>query len=201
MRTPLHARPSWTLYLLFAAAVSMAGCGSRPVKNDEPFRPDTPFSKIISGGGDVVCWSVKRAFLSQGYMLDRSGESVILSGTKDSQLDKRTNLTLRLQTTCVDNRDGTSTVFATASREVNRLQKVTSSVSAGVSIATVTVPQTSEDALRIVKRETIQDPAFYESFYHLVQDFSAQEQRKSRGTSAQEQRDSRDSPAQEERRN
>ena len=180
MRTKIHESPRWTSYLLFAAAVSLAGCGAKPVKQEDPFRPDTPFSKNIVGTGDVVCWSVKRAFLSQGYMLDRSGESVILSGTKDSQIDNRTNLTLRLQTTCVDNKDGTSTVFATATREVSRLQKILNSVSAGVSIATVTVPTSSEDALRIVKRETIQDPAFYNSFYNLVQDFSAQEKRNSR---------------------
>ena len=80
-----------------------------------------------------------------------------------------------IQTTCVDNRDGTSTVFATATRETSRLQRVPQSVSAGVSIATVTLPAGNEKVLRPVRRETIQDPKFYQGFYALVEKFSSQE--------------------------
>ena len=160
-----------------AIVISAAACSSSPPKKQSEFRADTPFSKKVAGSGDAVCWSVKRAFLTQGYMLDRSGDSAILSGTKDTQQDEKTNVTLHLQTTCVDNHDGTSTVFASAAREVSKLQKVKQSISAGVSIATVTVPTSSEDALRVVSRETIQDPAFYNGFYTLVETFAAQESR------------------------
>ena len=157
-----------------AAAALMAGCSSAPTQHAY-FRTDTPFSKVVQGPGDSVCWSVKRAFLTQGYMLDRGGDSAIMSGTKDAQIDEKNNETLRLQATCVDNHNGTSTVFTTAERELNRLQRIKTSVSAGISFATVTVPTSSEDALRVVRRETIQDPKFYEGFYQLVQTYASED--------------------------
>jgi hypothetical protein len=155
------------------AVLVLGACSSAPKQGD--FRADTPFSKTIKAPGDAVCWSVKRAFLTQGYLLDRTSDSVILIGAKDSQPDDDTNVTQRMQTTCVDNRNGTSTVFATASQETSKLQRVPQSVSAGVSIATVTLPAGSEKVMRPIRRETIQDPKFYEGFYALVEQFAREE--------------------------
>src|SRR5712671_5314832 len=160
-----------------AMAVAVAGCASKPVYRDETFAAETPFSKKVKGSGEVVCWSVKRAFLTQGYMLDRSSDAVIVTGTKDVQSDDKTNEMLRLQATCVDNRDGTSTVFSSANYEVSRLQSQPQSMSAGVSVATITVPTGTEKALRLQSRETIKDPKFYERFYTLVGRFADEEQR------------------------
>jgi hypothetical protein len=72
----------------------------------------------------------------------------------------------------VDNRDGTSTVFATASRELSKLQKVGYSTTTGVSIFTLSLPSGSDKSLRVQSRETIQDPKFYQGFYSLVQQFA-----------------------------
>jgi len=160
-----------------AVTATLAACASHPVYHDETFAAETPFSTKVRGSGEVVCWSVKRAFLTQGYMLDRSSDAVILTGSKDLQTDDDTNETLRLQATCVDNRDGTSSVFASASHEVSKVQNVKQSVSAGVGIATVTVPAGSEKVLRPISRATIKDPMFYERFYALVQSFADQEKR------------------------
>jgi hypothetical protein len=181
---------------LLAVLIIVGGCGSRPVQRQQAFAPNTPFSKKIPVAGDIACWAVKRAFLSQGYMLDRSADAQIMTGTKDAQPDEDTNVTLRLQTTCVDNRDGTSTVFVSANQEVSKLQSVKQSVTAGVSIATVTVPAGSERVMRVINRQTIQDPAFYQSFYSLVQTLAAEEQRNTaleaaRGGSRPDTRDSR----------
>ena len=152
----------------------MAGCASHTIYSDEKFTAETPFSKKLRGSGEAVCWSVKRAFLTQGYMLERSSDPVIVTGTKDVQEDE-TNETLRLQATCVDNHDGSSTVFSSATYEVSELERVPQSVSAGVSFATITVPTGSDKALRLQKRQTVQDPKFYERFYALVQQFADQE--------------------------
>ena len=159
-----------------AMAVAVAGCATKPVYRDETFAADTPFSKQVRGSGEVVCWSVKRAFLTQGYMLERSSDPVIVTGTKDVQKDDL-NETLRLQATCVDNRDGTSTVFSSATYEVSKLQRQPQSVSAGVSLATITVPTGTEKALRLQSRETIKDAKFYERFYALVERFAGEEAR------------------------
>ena len=157
-------------------AATVIGCASS--KHDiarGQFSSAAPFSRTVSGSGDAVCWSVKRALLSQGYMLDRPTDSGVLTGTLDYQPKPKENVTIHLQTTCADNRDGTSIVFATASREESRLQKMKQSTSAGIGPATVTMPSGSAKVLGVVGRETIQDPNFYDSFFKLVATYVAQE--------------------------
>jgi hypothetical protein len=162
--------------VLLTMAVAVTGCAS---KHDTrgPFVASAPFSKTISGSGDAVCWSVKRALLGQGYLLDRSGEAGVLTGTRDAQPTEKTNVTLRLQTTCADNHNGTSIIFVTANREVSKLQKMKQSTSAGIGPATITMPAGSAKVLGVVSRETIDDPNFYDSFFALVEGFVAQEGR------------------------
>jgi hypothetical protein len=161
---------------LLAVAVTAAGCAS---KHDTrgPFVGAAPFSKTISGSGDAVCWSVKRALLGQGYMLERSSEPGVLTGTRDYQPQDKLNITLHLQATCADNRNGTSIVFVTAEREESKLQKMRQTTSAGIGPATVTMPAGSARVLGVVRRETIADPNFYNSFFALVEGFVAQEGR------------------------
>jgi hypothetical protein len=168
------------LPLLMLAAVA-AGCASgRHDVTRDIFSTAAPFSKTVTGSGDAVCWSVKRALLSQGYMVDRPNESGVLTGTKDFQPEPKLNVTLRLQTTCADNRDGTSIVFVAASREDSQLQKMKQSTSAGIGPATLTMPSGSAKVLGVVRRETIQDPNFYARFFALVEQYVAAEPR-SRG--------------------
>jgi hypothetical protein len=161
---------------LLTIATAVAGCAS---KHDTrgPFVASAPFSKTIPGSGDAVCWSVKRALLGQGYMLERSSETGVLTGTRDSQPTEKMNITVHLQTTCADNRNGTSIVFVTADREVSKLQRMKQTTSAGIGPATITLPAGSAKVLGIVRRETIEDPNFYNSFFALVEGFVAQEGR------------------------
>jgi len=164
--------------LAVVAAVAAASCASNRHRTARgPFYAAAPFSKTIDGSGDVVCWCVKRAILSQGYMLDRSSEPGVLTGTREYQPTDKLNVTLRLQTTCADNRNGTSIVFVTAERDENQLQKMKQSTSAGIGPATITMPSGSAKVLGVVRRETIQDPNFYNSFFELVQGYVAQEAR------------------------
>jgi|SRR5579872_1492678 len=161
---------------VIAVIAVVTGCAAGRHKQDPgPFTAAAPFSKTIAGSGDSVCWSVKRALLSQGYMLERAPDSGVLTGTIDSQPKPKMNETIRLQTTCADNRNGTSIVFATASREENRLQKMKQTTSLGVGPATLTMPSGSAKVLGVVRRETITDPGFYNSFFALVEKFVARE--------------------------
>ena len=163
---------------LLTAAGLVAGCASgKHESGRERFTSAAPFSKTISGPGDAVCWSVKRALLSQGYMLDRPSDSGVLTGTLDLQPQEKRNVSIHLQTTCADNRNGSSIVFATASREESKLQKMRQTTSAGIGPATLTMPSGSAKVLGVVKRETIQDPGFYNGFFALVEKFVAQEPR------------------------
>jgi Uncharacterized protein conserved in bacteria (DUF2242) len=158
---------------LAAAAALQAGCAHHPPP--QQFSPAAPFSRTFTGSGDAVCWSVKRALLSQGYMLDRPNDAGVLTGLKDEQPKPKLNVTTRLQTTCADNRNGTSIVFVTATRETNKLQKMKQSTSMGVGPATLTMPSGSAEVLGTVSRETIKDPGYYEQFFALVQSFASQE--------------------------
>jgi len=164
------------------AAVVLAGCGGGPnvkLYKNENFQSSAAFSKTIPLSSGVVCRSVKRALLSQGYLIEQtpaSKDSPFLSGTKNWQPEDDVAVTLHLQVTCVHEDENSSTVFATAVEEAYKLQTVMSSVSAGVSIATVTLPSNSGRALMVVRRETIQDPQFYGRFYNLVKAYAEAEQ-------------------------
>ena len=158
---------------LAAAVALQAGCAHHPPP--QQFTAAAPFSRTFTGSGDAVCWSVKRALLSQGYMLDRPNDAGVLTGSKDEQPKPKLNVTTRLQTTCADNRNGTSIVFVTATREENKLQKMKQSTSMGVGPATLTMPSGSAEVLGTVSRQTIKDPAYYEQFFTLVQNFVGQE--------------------------
>ena len=161
--------------VLVVSALCVACASHRQRDPTSEFSAQAPFSRTFPGSGDAVCWSVKRALLSQGYMLDRPNESGVLTGTRDFQPQPKLNVSLHMQTTCADNRDGTSIVFVTPTREESQLQKMKQSTSVGVGPATLTMPSGSAEVLGVVRRETIHDPAFYNQFFGLIQGFADQE--------------------------
>ena len=164
--------------LVAASVITAVGCASRkPEIAESSISAQAPFSRTFQGSGDTVCWSVKRALLSQGYMLDRPNDSGVLTGTRDFQPDPKLNVSYHLQTTCADNRDGSSIVFVTAEREDSRLQKMKQTTSVGVGPATLTMPSGSARVLGVVRRETVKDPTFYDRFFSLVQSYVNQEVR------------------------
>jgi hypothetical protein len=158
-----------------AMAALIAGCATKHDLVGDSFNASAPFSRTLSGSGDSVCWSVKRTLLSQGYMLDRSNESAVVTGTRDWQPQPKLNVSIRLQASCADNHNGTSIVFVTATREDSRLQRMKQSTTAGIGPATVTFPSGSAEVLGVVSRKTIMDPAFYDRFFSLVEGYVAQD--------------------------
>ena len=181
--SPAHSAPlNPLLLMLVAAALLAAGCSStKEFHRKETFNSTTPFSAKVNAPSKVVCWSVKRAFLAQGYMLDRStAEAATLTGIKEFHADDETNVTLRLQSSCADNNDCTSTVYATALKEVNQVQSEKQHRAMGIGWATITVPAGSAKVLRPISRETVNDPEFYQRFYALVSKLAAEDARVAR---------------------
>ncbi len=178
----------WAFAAVAAATLSMGCAHHRPPPQ---FSAAAPFSKTFSGSGDTVCWSVKRALLSQGYMLDRPGDAGVLTGSRDAQPTPKLNVTTRLQTTCADNRNGTSIVFVSAEREENALQKMKQTTSVGVGPATLTMPSGSARVLGTVRRETVTDANFYNEFFALVQNYVNQERLSQATTHSADDPDSR----------
>jgi hypothetical protein len=171
-----HTRIALRYGATLAVMTAFAGCASHKHDVvDESITSKAPFSRTYEGTGEVVCWSVKRAMLSQGYMLDRSAEEGVLTGTRDFQPKEKLNVTLHLQTSCADNHNGTSIVFVTATREDSELQKMKQSTSMGVGPATLTMPSGSARVLGTVRRETVHDAQFYDSFFSLVDGYVKQE--------------------------
>ena len=165
-----HMQEVVSVISLAAALLCVGGCASRH-RPPPQFSANAPFSRTFAGAGDNVCWSVKRALLSQGYMLDRGNEGGVLTGSRDDQPQPKLNVTTKLQTSCADNRNGTSIVFVTATREESELQKMKQSTSVGVGPATLTMPSGSAEVLGTVRRETVKDPTFYDQFFTLVQNY------------------------------
>jgi hypothetical protein len=165
-----HMQEVVSVISLAAALLCVGGCASRH-RPPPQFSANAPFSRTFAGTGDNVCWSVKRALLSQGYMLDRGNEGGVLTGSRDDQPQPKLNVTTKLQTSCADNRNGTSIVFVTATREESELQKMKQSTSVGVGPATLTMPSGSAEVLGTVRRETVKDPTFYDQFFTLVQNY------------------------------
>lgn len=170
-----HVQKVASAICMAAAAFWVGGCASRHRPPPQQFSVNAPFSRTFTGPGDSVCWSVKRALLSQGYMLDRGNDGGVLTGSRDEQPQPKLNVTTRLQTSCADNRNGTSIVFVTATREVSQLQKMKQTTSLGVGPATLTMPSGSAEVLGTVRRETVKDPTFYDQFFGLVQNYINQE--------------------------
>jgi hypothetical protein len=168
-----QSAPSERRWITAAAIAVLVGCAHHPPPRQ--FTADAPYSRNFPGSGDSVCWSVKRAMLSQGYMLDRPSDSGVMTGSRDQQPTPKLNVTTRLQTSCADNKNGTSIVFVTATLEQNKLQKMSQSTSMGVGPATLTLPSGSAKVLGTVRRETIADPDFYGQFFALVQSYVDQE--------------------------
>jgi hypothetical protein len=165
-----HMQEVVSVISVAAALLCVGGCASRH-RPPQQFSANAPFSRTFAGTGDNVCWSVKRALLSQGYMLDRGNEGGVLTGSRDDQPQPKLNVTTKLQTSCADNRNGTSIVFVTATREESELQKMKQSTSVGVGPATLTMPSGSAEVLGTVRRETVKDPTFYDQFFTLVQNY------------------------------
>jgi len=165
---------------VLAVVVSVcAGCASRKVDVAEAsISTQAPFSRTFQGSGDTVCWAVKRAMLSTRYIADPPSESKVLTATRDFQPEPKLNVSYHLQTSCADNRDGTSIVFLTAEREDSQLQKMKQTTSVGVGPATLTMPSGSARVLGVVRRETVKDPDFYARFFSLVQSYVDQEQKR-----------------------
>jgi len=171
------------LILSAAVTVVLAGCGGGPnvkLYKNETFQEGAAFSKTIPLASGVVCRNVKRALLSQGYAIEQtpsSKDSPFLTAIKNWQPEDDVAVTLRMQVTCVHEDENSSTVFATAVEEGYKLQTVPGSMSAGVSVATVTIPSFSGRQLMLVRRETIQDAQFYGRFYSLVQQYAEAEEK------------------------
>lgn len=160
-----------------AIATALSACGTRPAYRDEAFGRDTPFSRRILGAEEIVCGSVRRALLNQGFVQEQATEAGVLNFTKAFQRDEHI-LTLRVHTTCMDNLDGSHTVFASALEETGELQTLKQPLGISIGpIGGITLPSGSARIPVTVRRETVQDADFYARLFRQVEELAARARR------------------------
>ena len=119
--------------------------------------------------------------MNQGYSIEPATEPGVLNVTKAFQHDKEM-VTLRVQTTCMDNGDGSHTIYASALQEISELQPIKQPLGLTIGpIGGITLPSGSARIPVTVKRETVQDPDFYARLYRHVEQLVDEARKRRRG--------------------
>lgn len=159
----------------------LAGCSSLPsatepgiaVYTREKFEPDSQFMRRFSTPSAVTCEAVRRALLSQGYVISAASTERV-SGRKNFQPQRDAHLQLEFNVTCAGEGgagQGPSVVFASAIEDRYALKKAAGqSASLGVGpLGSVSVPLgASDDSLVKVGSATVPAGEFYDRFFKLV---------------------------------
>jgi hypothetical protein len=150
-------------------ALSLTGCGTRPVHREESFSTDTPYQRTISIDLDRACDGARLALLSQGYTVDDT-RPLYLKGSKAFQPDKDTHAILEFHVVCTMSRNGT-TLYANAVESHYDLKKTSNAAGISVpSLGSINLPWGgSTDSLVKVSGETVKDADFYRRFFDLVE--------------------------------
>lgn len=158
-----------TFMLIGLIAQGLMGCGTNPVHEVETFASDPPYQRRIPALLDKACEGARLALLSQGYAVDDS-KPRYLKGGKSFQPDEDVHVTLEFQVVCVSTRGGT-TLYANAVESRYDLKK--SRQAAGINIPTlgsISLPwgSTTESLVKVAS-ETVDDAAFYQRYWQLVE--------------------------------
>jgi hypothetical protein len=162
-------------YLLLGGLVLLGGCGgSAEVYKRETFSLDSPFQLATEVPAAVACEGARRALLGQGYVIDSANAGTV-KGKKAFRGSGDETTVLELNVVCID-RGAASTVFANAIETIYSVKKSAQSASVGVSIlGSVSVPLPgSSDSMVKVGDATVDDKAFYQRFFAVVQYYLAQ---------------------------
>jgi len=167
--------------LVALAGALLAGCAMTPNSKDvakksvyqgESFSADETFSRLFDASVDNTCEAARRALLSQGYVISKSGGGVV-QGTKSFQPAGDLHVELGFHVVCVG--DGpdqqVATAYVSAQQDKYALKKSSTAASLGVSaIGSISVPLSStDDSLVKVASETITAHTFYDRFFVLMQ--------------------------------
>ncbi|VVM73492.1 DUF2242 domain-containing protein [Pseudomonas fluorescens] len=168
---------------LAAVLVIAAGCSSNKsaIYEHENFDDSGTFSRNYPVTDAQSCEAVRRALLSQGYIIT-SNDSKLVNGHKSFQQTGENHMEISFSVVCAD--DGSeghhATVFANALQDRYALKKTNNSASLGVGVlGSVSMPiGSSDDSMVKVASETVSSAKFYERFFALVELFLPPEAKK-----------------------
>lgn len=153
----------------------LAGCSTtEPVSAPqiEDFRAGTTYSHSFAGTGSATCEAVRRALLSQGYLVSVAKPELV-KASKNFQPTAATHIQVEFNVVCAPNSKNsmTTTAFANAVRDTYALKKSSTSASVGVGVlGSLSLPiGSTDDSLVKVASETIASKKFYAQFFEQVE--------------------------------
>jgi Uncharacterized protein conserved in bacteria (DUF2242) len=160
------------LLLLGACSVPTLTAKPKPVYLGERFSADETFSRLFDAGVEDTCEAARRALLSQGYVIGKSGGGEV-RGVKYFQPEGEVHVEIAFNVVCVG--DGVkaqvATAYVSAQQQRFTLKKSPQAASLGVSaLGSISVPlSSSNDSMVRVASETIPAGDFYDRFFALMQ--------------------------------
>ena len=180
LSAPSLCRPflGWRTATTFAAALlaalALGGCASsgKVFAPQEKFGSVATYSRLFDANPEQTCEAARRALLSQGYIV-HSESAMLVEGKKNFQPEADAHLQMMIRVVCVpETVDGSVSLgFVTALQDAYTLKKTNNSASLGVGgVGSVSLPFNTGGGESLVKvgSQTIEDNAFYESFFDLV---------------------------------
>lgn len=174
----MHRIRSLVLPILFG--VLLTGCGilpslpekpGKPVYQGESFAAEETFSRLFDANVDDTCEAARRALLSQGYVISKSGSGVV-QGSKRFQPEGEVHVEIGFNVVCVGDgaKQQVATAYVSAQQDRYIIKKNPQAASLGVSaIGSISVPLSStQDSMVKVASETIPAGTFYDRFFTLM---------------------------------
>lgn len=166
----------WTLTCGAVVLLGACAAGSGSARHDasETFDSTTTHAQLFAATEAQTCEAARRALLSQGYFVSRSGEDQV-SGRKQFQPAGDVHLDVEFRVVCApDQRNGQGAIaFATAVQDRYELKKSSSSASVGVgAIGSLSLPfSAGNDAMVKVASQTVTNDEFYARFFVLLGEY------------------------------
>jgi hypothetical protein len=164
---------------LFAIAALAACTTPKPVVyTGETFDSTDIFARRFPVPGNVACEAVRRALLSQGYVISIATADQV-DGRKSFQPENDVHAQIAFRVVCAaDAANGNiASVFVNALEDRYALKKVNTAASLGVgALGSVSLPfSSSDDSLVKVSSQTIAEEKFYARFFQLVERYLTNE--------------------------
>ena len=161
---------------MMLAAASLAGCASSgPGKSaafraQEEFDSTTTYARPYGTDPAHACEAARRALLSQGYVITAAAAESV-TGRKNFQPQAELHVQVDFRVVCARDGERASIAFVNAVQDRYTLKKSNNSASVGVgAFGSLSLPLlSSDDSMVRVGSETVQDAAFYERFFVLLE--------------------------------
>ncbi|MEO7243209.1 MAG: DUF2242 domain-containing protein [Variovorax sp.] len=166
-------------WLFKVAAISpvlvLVACGSTQrasgvAYRQEGFNSTSTYSRSYPASPARACEAARRALLSQGYVIGAAAAESV-KGSKNFQPEPTLHVQVEFRIVCAREGEHASIVFVNALQDRYTIKKSNNSASVGVGgIGSLSLPfASSDDSLVRVGSETVQDAAFYERFFVLLE--------------------------------